>query len=328
MRWGIIGSGTIVTQFVNDTRQLNDTELAALYSRSAEKAARFAAQHGIGKAYASLQEMLADSTIENIYIGVPNNLHLDYVLQCVAAGKNVLCEKPMGINQTQVQTMLQAAKQNHVLLMEGMWTRFFPVMHTLRGWFADGTLGNLRAANISLGYNAIAAGETATWRFDLKSGFGALMDMGVYGVHFALDLCGGAAPTTIQGAAHIANGLDYYNSYLLNFGGKLISASSSIVNDTDLTAKIYTDKGEVEIGAPWWYPTDISLSLISGEKRTIRFPREADGLHYEVQVFEQCAQRGLTECPLSSHKNSLQAIAIMDELRKQWHVRYPQDDQA
>lgn len=326
MRWGIIGAGTIVTQFVNDTKQLEDVKIAAIYSRTLEKTKAFAEKHGIEKVCATIEELLEDPSIDNVYIGVPNYLHLDYILRCVAAKKNVLCEKPIGINRKQVEQMLAAAKDNGVLLMEGMWTRFFPLMKTLRQWLGDGTLGELRAADISLGYNAIHAGEQATWRFDPKSGFGALMDMGVYGVHFALDLLGIEEMPKVQGVATVVNGLDYFNSYILQARDKIVSVTSSIVNDTDLTAKIYTDKGELVIGAPWWYPTKMTFSRIGGGTESFEFTRQADGLQYEVIDFEQCVREGKLECDLSSHANTRMAIDIMDELRRQWGVRYPQDD--
>lgn len=326
MRWGVIGAGTIVTQFLNDTKQLEDVQIAAVYSRSPEKTKAFAEKYGIEKACASVDEMLQDTSIDNIYIGIPNNLHLEYILRCAAAKKNILCEKPIGINRKQVDQMLEAAKANGVLLMEGMWTRFFPLMKVLRQWLTDGTLGRLRAADISLGYNAIYAGEQATWRFKPESGFGALMDMGVYGVHFALDLLGDEETPKVQGVATVINGLDYFNSYTLQAGDKIVSVSSSIVNDTDLTAKIYTDKGELVIGAPWWYPKEMTFSRIGGGVEKFEFSRQADGLQYEVIDFEECVREKQLECRLSSHENTRRAIDIMDELRRQWGVRYPQDD--
>lgn len=325
MRWGIIGTGTIATQFMGDIRQYREAKAVAVYSRSYEKTRKFAETWGIEKDCASLDELLADPGVENVYIATPNNLHKEYILRCAAAKKNILCEKPMGINRGEVETMLAAAREHGVLLMEGMWTRFFPVMGTLRRWLRDGSIGKVRAAEISLGYNAIKAGETATWRFDLKSGFGALMDMGVYGVHFALDLCPGEAPSEVYGAASVVDGIDHHNSFTLNFGGKIVTVVSSIVNDTDLAARIYTDQAEITVAAPWWYSKELTVSMMNGEKAVFSAPRDGEGLQYEVRAFEECAMARGTECPLSSHANSIAAIDIMDRLRKSWGVNYPQD---
>lgn len=325
MRWGIIGAGTIVTQFLQDTKQLADVQIVAIYSRTAAKSKQLATEYGIEKVCETIEELLGDPSVEHMYIGVPNHLHAQYVHACIAAKKNVLCEKPLAINRGQAERMIAAAAENGVLLMEGMWTRFFPLMKRLRAGLADGSFGTLRAASISLGYNALYAGEQSTWRFDLKSGFGALMDMGVYGVHFALDLCGAQAMPEIRSMAQVVGGLDYYNSFILRFGEQLISVTSSITNDTDLTATLYTDKGELTIGAPWWYPTEMTFKPFGGEAEKLEFPRAADGLQYEVQDFEQCVREGARDCPLSSHQNTLRAFDIMDELRRQWGVHYPQD---
>lgn len=327
MRWGLVGSGTIVTQFVEDLQIRPESEIVAVYSRSVEKAKIFAQKYDIGTVHKTLEDLLDDDNIDCVYIGVPNYLHKDYVIKSVEAGKHVLCEKPMGINKSQVKAMIDAAEKNRVLLMEGMWTRFFPIMETLREWFANGTLGELRAADISLGYNAILNNEEQTWRFDSKNGFGALMDMGVYCVHFALDLNEGKMPDDLYGVAKIVNGIDYYNSFTMNFGDKIITATSSIVNDTSLLANVYTDKGEICIFGPWWYPTKVEIKLMDGKNFSLNVPRQREGLHYEVAAFEKCVQDGITDCPNSSHENSISAISIMDTLRKKWGVRYPQDSE-
>ena len=325
MRWGIVGTGVIALQFVADMAATDEVEIAGVYSRSHEKTVAFAKEHGIKKAYGSLDEMLADSEIEIVYIALPNNLHREAVIKAANAGKHILCEKPLGINTAEAREMFEAASQNDVVLMEGMWTRFFPLMCDLREKIARGEFGELYQAELSLGYNAIFAGEEASWRFNPESGFGALTDMGVYPVHFALDLTGGKMPDELYGIATVKNGIDYYNSFTMRFGTVLVSCVSSICNDTDVTARLYFEKGELVIAGNWWHPRSYTFRPSGEEAVEYRFDRTAEGLHYEAEAFQNYVKSGDAACALCSRQNTLTALTIMDKLRKDWGVIYPQD---
>jgi len=325
MRWGVIGSGIIALQFVTDVAVSKEIEVLGVFSRSFEKTEAFAKEHGIERAYKSLDDMLNDPEIEAVYVAVPNSLHRETVIQAAKAKKHILCEKPLGINLREASEMFEAAEENGVVLMEGMWTRFFPVMCDLRQKMADGHFGELYQADISLGYNAIFAGEETTWRFDPKNGFGALMDMGVYAVHLALDITGEKEPDEVYSMATVKNGIDYYNNFIMRFGTILIHGTSSICNDTDPTARLYFEKGEVEIFGNWWHSRSYTFKPSGGEADEFCFEREAEGLHYEAEAFQNYVKSGNGDCTLSSKHNSLLAIRIIEEMRKSWGVTYPQD---
>ncbi|MGI6776865.1 MAG: Gfo/Idh/MocA family protein, partial [Acetivibrionales bacterium] len=210
-------------------------------------------KYDIPTVHGTITSLLQDKNIDNIYVCVPNNLHKEMVLAAIEAGKNVLCEKPMGVNKAEVTEMVSAAKQKNVLLMEAMWTRFFPAMEKALSFCNNGTAGNVRSVSIDLGYDGEVAGERGTWHFDNRYGTGALLDMGIYAV-FLSHYIFGKKPDHIYGHAYVNNGIDEYNTATLIYGNSHTVLSSSIVNDTSCSVHINCENGVVTIPTYWWHP--------------------------------------------------------------------------
>ena len=132
IRWGILACGGIAEKFADDLAYVKDGFLAAVSSRSLEKAQQFAANYGPEvKAYGSYEAMLASGEIDVVYIASPHGLHHEHTLMCLNAGIPVLCEKAFAINSKQVSEMIQTAKDKKIYLMEALWTRFHPSMAKL-----------------------------------------------------------------------------------------------------------------------------------------------------------------------------------------------------
>lgn len=152
VRWGIMGTGWIASQFAKDLEHAGNAEKAAVGSRTAGSAEKFAAEYGFARAYGSYEEMLQDPEVDIIYVATPHPVHKENVLACLEAGKAVLCEKPFTMNARQLEQLVETARERNLFLMEGMWTRFLPPIAQARAWIAEGRIGEVRLLQANFGF--------------------------------------------------------------------------------------------------------------------------------------------------------------------------------
>src|SRR5213080_1450875 len=184
VRWGVLSTADIGTgQVIPAMQQGTYCEIAAIASRSPEKAQAAAAQLGIPKAYGSYEELLADPEIDAIYNPLPNHLHVPWSIKALQAGKHVLCEKPIALTAAEAQQLADVAKQYpHLKVMEAFMYRFHPQWQRTRQLVADGAIGEVRAIQTFFSYFNV---DPQNVRNIAEAGGGALMDIGCYGVSVA-----------------------------------------------------------------------------------------------------------------------------------------------
>ena len=182
VRFGLVGTGRITDWVLRGARQDPRFEAAAICSRSLDKARDFAASHAIPKAYGRLEDLLADPEIDAVYIGTPNHTHAPITLECLAAGKHVLCEKPLALNAAQGREMVSAARKAGKVLMEAMISTLSPNWLDVCARVSDIAPLRRYAASFcqySSKYDALKQGTVAA-SFDPLCGGGSLMDIGIY----------------------------------------------------------------------------------------------------------------------------------------------------
>ena len=121
-----IGTGNISSQWVRSLEQVEGATVSAVAARTEERAREFADAHGIATAYGSYGEMVESADVDVVYVGTITRLHKEHSLLAIAAGKHVLCEKPLAGNAADAREMYAAAEARGVMLQDAMWTRFFP----------------------------------------------------------------------------------------------------------------------------------------------------------------------------------------------------------
>ncbi|PFO09384.1 oxidoreductase [Bacillus sp. AFS076308] len=184
IRWGIIGCAGIAKRSVIPGIQQSDTgEVAAIASRGLDKAMQTAEQLIIPKAYGSYEELLADPTIEAVYIPLPNHLHKEWVIRAAEAGKHVLCEKPLAINAEEAQEMLEACEKAGVVFAEAFMYRYHPRYTTIRDIIKSGEIGELRGIHGTFTFNN--SKDMNNIRYKQEWGGGSLYDVGVYPISAA-----------------------------------------------------------------------------------------------------------------------------------------------
>ena len=178
IRWGVISTALIGTQKVIPGMQRSKRgTVDAIASRDLSRAKREARALGIPKAYGSYEAMLADPEIDAIYNPLPNNLHIDWTIAALKAGKHVLCEKPFGMNAKDAARVLKHAKGRHV--MEAFMIRFHPQWLKARELIRAGRIGDLKAVQVFFCYNNQ---DPKNIRNIPETGGGAIMDIGGYGI--------------------------------------------------------------------------------------------------------------------------------------------------
>src|ERR1051325_6467675 len=150
--WGILGTGNIAAQFATGVNGSAPGTRAAVGSRTADAANRFAQTHNSPHAHGTYDQLLADPSVQAVYISLPNNMHHEWTLKALAAGKHVLCDKPFANTLAQAQEMYSAAKKHNLLLAEAFMSRPPPLTWAIQKAVAEGAIGTLKLIRTSFVY--------------------------------------------------------------------------------------------------------------------------------------------------------------------------------
>lgn len=214
LRFGILGCARIVRRAIAGAfTQTPGAKLTAIAGRSAATARDWAAEFGIPKHFGSYEALIADSEIDAVYIPLPNELHLPWVERAAAAGKHILCEKPLALNAAEAQQMRDACRKAGVTLMEAFMWRHHPRVVHARKLLADGKLGELRLVKMDFSFDI----DRSDWRLDAARGGGALFDLGCYGINIARTFTGAEPTEIVARAKYFSPGVDSTLSMLLRF---------------------------------------------------------------------------------------------------------------
>ena len=322
---GILGAGNIAATLAYTMRHIEEVECYGVASRTLEKAQEFAEKHGFLKAYGSYEEMLADKEVELVYIATPHSHHYTHMKQCIDAEKHVLCEKTFTVNAGQAEEVFRLAEEKGVLVTEAIWTRYMPSRTIINNLLADGVIGEVKTLTANLSY--MIANKERIIRPELAGG--ALLDVGVYTLNFALMHFGNRI-TQKQSVVHMTEtGLDGQNVMTLSYeDGRLAVLNSGIYGLSDRQGIFYGSKGFMVVD-------NINNPLevkIYNEKRellkTVTMPEQINGYEYEIRETIECIKKGEKECPSMKHEDTLEVLRIMDEFRSEWGVHYPNEKVA
>lgn len=317
VRWGIIGCGRIARAFADDLRHLPDATLAAVASRTADKADAFADAFGAPRSFGSYRALIDAPDIDAVYIATPHTGHCPNTIRCLEAGKAVLCEKPLAVNATEVRRIIDTARRSGRFCMEAMWTRFLPVYDQLRRWLDEGAIGDPRMLRADFGFRADIAPRSRLFAPDLAGG--AILDVGIYTLALAFSLFG--RPSGQTGLATIGEtGVDEQNAMLLQFpSGAIAILASAIRTATDHEAVIHGTDGRIRIPA-FWNAREITIERNRSEPLTITPDFIGRGYHYEAAEVARCLRTGQCQSERMPLDESLAIAETMDRFRRDWSL--------
>lgn len=320
VHFAVLAAGGIAAKMSKAVSGLPEVKRYAVASRSLENAETFAKEWGYEKAYGSYEEMLADPEVELVYVASPHSYHYEHAKMCIEAGKHVLVEKAFTVNGKQAEELITFAREKKVLLVEAMWTRFMPARQIIDDLLAEGTIGKIMSITANLGYDI--KNKERLIKPELAGG--ALLDVGVYPIQFALMTVHSPLVKISSDAVLSPEGVDYCNSVTLTFeNGVMAVLHSSMLGLTDREGVIYGENGSLRVHN---INNCEGISVYDKQGQFVKevaVPPQINGYEYEVLACVEAIRNGELECREMSHKDTLQGMKILDTIRAQWGMKYP-----
>lgn len=298
----------------------SELELYAVASRSLDKAQAFAEQWGFEKAYGSYEEMLEDDLVDLVYVASPHSHHYQHARMCLEHGKHVLVEKAFTVNAKQAEELIALSREKELLLAEAIWTRYMPSRFMIDEIIASDIIGKPHSLMANLGYPM--QGKERLCKPELAGG--ALLDVGVYPINFAMMVFHGGIVKVQTTAQMSPEGVDWTNSVTLTFrDGEMAVLHSTMLSPTDRLGVIYGEKGYMEVQninnceEIRVYDCDHQL------RETYQVPAQINGYEYEVLSCMKAIREGKVECDEMSHGETMRVMGLLDDIRAMWGMKYP-----
>jgi len=310
--YGILSTSSIAPRFIAAVREANAGQILALSSRTMEKARQKAQLWDIPRAYGSHTDLLADPDINIVYISCVNSQHYPWAKAALEHGKHVICEKPCTTEAAQTRELFALAREKGLFLMEAEKMLLLPTLQEVRRRIYSGELGTVHMATMSHSFSA----SYNTWMFDAAAGGGPLLSSGIYAVHLLLWLFGPIRQITGTHSA-MPNGVEW--QYALSGeteSGVLFSVKNSTRAILDNTARIFGEKGWVEI-PEYWKARKAIFHFPGKEPETVEFPCQHE-LIYEASHIAQCLSDGLLTSPVVTEELSVSGIAALEKVKANW----------
>jgi len=318
--WGILGPGGIARAFAADLQSLAEHSVAAVGSRTLSNAEEFVSTFG-GKAYGSYEELVADESVDAIYVATPHPAHKENVIAALNAGKPVLCEKPFAVNAQEAQEMVAAAVANNVALMEAMWSRFLPHYALVREIVASGILGKILTVHADHGQRL--ADQNIPRLVDPLLAGGALLDLGIYPVSFAHMIL--SNPTKITASGVLTDrGVDGQTSMIFDYSsGAQAVLNTTMLEQTPCRAVVAGVNGWLEIDRVFYSPTSMRVTLFDGTVKQYPNTYVGHGIREQAEEFKQLVLSGKQQNELLNWKDTVDIMKTLDTVRSQIGLRYP-----
>jgi predicted dehydrogenase len=311
-------------------------------SRDEARAKAFAARHGAASAYSSYEALMRDASIDVVYIATPNEHHREHALLAIAAGKAVLCEKPLALTAADAEQIAAAARRAGVFCMEAMWMRCSRAVQEALSLVQNGAIGRPHLFHAELGFVKDPALDLEHLR---PRGGGALLDLGVYPLAMAQAFLG--TPQTVQARiVKSASGVDEDCVALLSYAsGAHATVSTSFRCQLGNAAWISGPAARITLVEPLYFPIRLTVapSWMPGtqagrhwlrELRLVRplvslaqklrrlgnspsrvYQPSGSGYTFEAEEVMRCLREGSKESPLVPLADSIAVLDVVDRIR-------------
>jgi predicted dehydrogenase len=314
-RWGILSAASIARRrFVPGLLRGAEGQLAAVAARDADRARAFAAEFGIPRAYASYDALLADPEVDGVYIGLPNLLHAEWTIRAAAAGKHVLCEKPLSRRAADVDRMAAACSQAGVILMEAFMWRHHPLHVRVREILTAGEIGEATILRATFSFSMDAARRSRDVRVKPELDGGAFMDVGCYTLNAARFLFD-AEPTEVAALQRFDPrlGVDTSLAAVVRFpGDRLALVDGSFDVGGPQRYEILGSQGSIVVDPAFQPGPDAASFTVTrgGERHVVEVPG-VDQYALEADHFVQSVRAGRLLPPAEDGRAQARALEAL-----------------
>lgn len=330
IRWGLLATGAIARAFANGVKASETGVVQAAASRSLEKAEGFAAEFGIPQAHGSYAELLESPEVDAIYISTPHPMHPEWAIKGAEAGKHLLVEKPIGINQYDAQAIIEAAASNGVFLMEAFMYRCHPQTRRLVELLRAAAIGEVRVIQATFSFHGGFAPTSRLWANEL--GGGGILDVGGYTTSICRLIAGAALgtpfadPISVTGAGRLdpETGVDAWAVGTLAFPeGIVASIATGVGVNQENVVRIFGSKGHILLPNPYVagrageVPGRIVVNRKGQAAEEIDIPSRVTSYTYEADVCGQAIRAGRQEAdaPAMTWADTLGNLRAQDAWR-------------
>ncbi len=328
LRWGIIGAGRIAGALAGAVKHGQTGELRAIGSRAQASADEFARKFDIPKAYSSYEALLADPDVDIVYVATPHTLHPQWAIRALEAGKHVLSEKPMSLNQWHSMAVIETARRSGKFLMEAFMYRCHPQTKKLLDLIREGVIGEVRMIRASFGFDASKAAADSRLMCNALGG-GGILDVGCYPVSMSRLLVGAvegkpfSEPTKVQGAGKVGpTVIDDWAAATLQFEcGITAQVATAVKASLENDVVVYGSEGRITVPNPWVVCREGGESVIhvqrKGQQENVVV--KTDQWLYEIEA-DVCAAaiaagKQQADSPAMSWDDSLGNARALDQWR-------------
>jgi len=340
VRWGLLATGAIAKAFARGVKASRTGELAAVGSRSSEKADAFGAEFGIDVCHGTYQKLLDDPNVEAVYVSTPHPFHAEWSIKAAEAGKHILVEKPIGLNQYEAQAMINAAAENNVFLMEAYMYRCHPQTAKLVELLRERAIGDVCVIKATFSFGSMASGinaESRLWSNALAGG--GIMDVGGYTTSIARLVAGAAAgqpyaePVAVTGAGYLEpqTGVDAWALGTLTFPGDVLASIATGVGlNQENVLRIFGSEGNIFVPNPYVaardgaMPGKIVVNRRGEKPREIASDSPVTSYAHEADVCGRAIRAGKLEAdaPAMTWDDTLGNIRAQDSWRSAIGLTY------
>ena len=321
MKVGIAGAGSIVPGFLNAASEVEGIKVQAICCtpRGIENARKIAQEYGIDQVFTDYDEMLENREIDTVYVAVPNHLHYPFAQKALQKGKNAIVEKPFVTEGEQAEELRKLAEEKHLFLFEAIPNIYLPDYQKVRELVKE--LGNIKIIQLNYSqysrrYDAFKAGEILP-AFDPAKAGGALMDLGVYNVHFVTGLFG--YPEEARYYPNVERDIDTSGILVMKYGDRQCVCVAAKDCRAPVTVNIQGDKGFIHSDASPNMFDHFEYSSNAGEAENYALFAEVghDRMYYELKEFERAISDGDWQFMMERLDHSLKVTELMEKVRKQ-----------
>jgi len=338
--WGIIGAGAIAKAFVHGVSETETAQVVAVASRTLDKAEAFAKEHGLAAAHGGYEAILADDSVEAVYIATPHPMHPQWAIRAAEAGKHVLCEKPMAIHHAGAMAMFAAAREAGTFMMEAFMYRCHPQTAKLVELLRDGAIGQVRMVRATFGFGGGDSINPEGRLFSPLLGGGGILDVGCYAVSMSRLIAGAvdgkrfADPVKVSSEGQLGEtGVDEWAAGTLKFDNGIVAQIATAVRASlENSVHIVGSSGSIHVHNPWAASRDAApdcriILRRKGEAEEIVPSSDKSSFGYEVAVASQAIRDGRTQPPppAMSWDDTLGNLAALDQWRAAVGVSYPME---